>query len=164
MLSLRPLTAADIPRIVELNDAAYPAVPITSPREMAELLELAGVTFAAVDGDDLRGFLIGMTPGSPYSSENYRYFDGRGTDYLYIDRIVIDAAARGAGIGRTLYSAVFELARSQGRTEVDCEVNIDPPNPESLAFHARMGFERVGEQGTKGGTVVVALLAAPVPR
>ena len=43
-----------------------------------------------------------------------------------------------------------------------CEVNIEPPNPASLAFHARMGFDRVGEQSTKGGEVVVALLAAPV--
>jgi len=163
MPSLRPLSAADIPRIVELNDAAHPAVPITSEREMADLLELAGFTFAAVDGDELQGFLIGMTPGSRYASENYRYFDGRGTDYLYIDRIVIDPAVRGGGIGRTLYTAVFDLARAQGRTEVDCEVNIDPPNPESLAFHARMGFERVGEQATKGGSVEVALLAAPVP-
>src|SRR4051812_8012004 len=90
MVSLRPLTATDIPRIVELNDAAYPAVPITSQQEMTELLDLAGFTFAAVEGDELQGFLIGMTPGSSYASENYRYFDGRGTDYLYIDRIVID--------------------------------------------------------------------------
>jgi len=164
MLSLRSLTPDDLPRIVELNDAAYPAVPITSEAEMAELLALAGFTFGAIDGDVLQGFLIGMTPGSPYTSENYRYFDGRGTDYLYIDRIVIDAGVRGGGIGRTLYTAVFDLARSQGRTEVDCEVNIDPPNPESLAFHDRMGFARVGEQGTKGGTVEVALLAAPVPQ
>ena len=163
MVSLRPLTASDIPRIVELNDAASPAVPITSPQEMAELLDLAGFTFAAVDGDEVQGFLIGMTPGSSYASENYRFFDQRGKEYLYIDRIVIDQTVRGAGIGRTLYTAVFDLARAQGRTEVDCEVNIQPPNPQSLAFHARMGFQRVGEQETKGGTVEVALLAAPVP-
>jgi predicted GNAT superfamily acetyltransferase len=43
---------------------------------------------------------------------------------------------------------------------VTCEVNLDPPNPESLAFHARLGFARVGEQETKGGSVTVALLAA----
>jgi hypothetical protein len=31
-----------------------------------------------------------------------------------------------------------------------------------LVFHARLGFERVGEQATKGGSVTVALLAAPI--
>ena len=43
-----------------------------------------------------------------------------------------------------------------------CEVNLEPPNPESLAFHDRLGFGRVGEQATKGGSVVVALLSRDV--
>ena len=27
-----------------------------------------------------------------------------------------------------------------------CEVNLAPPNPESLKFHARIGFREVGRQ------------------
>lgn len=110
----------------------------------------------------LLAFLIGLRPGNAYASENYRYFEARGNDYLYVDRIVVAEAARGRRVGRQLYDAVFDLARAEGRAEVDCEVNLDPPNPGSLAFHARLGFERVGEQPTKGGTVTVALLAAAV--
>ncbi|MCU1584184.1 MAG: family N-acetyltransferase [Microbacteriaceae bacterium] len=159
--SLRPIAASDVPRIVELNNAAAPAVPITPAEQMTELIGQADLTFAVVDpADAVLGFLIGFRPGSSYSSENYRYFAERGTDFLYIDRIVVDPDRRGAGVGRTLYTEVFDLARAEGRTEVTCEVNTDPPNPESLAFHSRLGFERVGEQSTKGGTVTVALLAA----
>ena len=162
-ITLRPLHAGDIPRIVALNDAAYPAVPITPTADMAALLATADFTLAAIDeAEALLGFVIGMRPGSSYESENYRYFESRGGDYLYIDRIVIDEASRGVGVGRMLYAAVFDLARSEGRLEVTCEVNVEPPNPVSLAFHARMGFERVGEQPTKGGSVTVALLAAAV--
>lgn len=159
--SLRPIATSDIPRIVELNNAAAPAVPITPAEQMTELLGQADLTYAVVDAaDELLGFLIGFRPGSAYASENYRYFDERGTDFLYIDRIVIDEERRGLGVGRTLYTEVFDLARAEGRAEVTCEVNTDPPNPESLAFHARLGFERIGEQSTKAGTVTVALLAA----
>ena len=42
------------------------------------------------------------------------------------------------------------------------EVNVDPPNPVSSAFHESMGFAEVGRQQTYGGSVTVALLAAPV--
>jgi hypothetical protein len=41
-------------------------------------------------------------------------------------------------------------------------VNLEPPNPGSLRFHHRMGFQDVETQTTKGGTVVVQLLRAPL--
>lgn len=160
--SFDALTLADIPRLVELNDAASPAVPITSAADMASLLAVAGFTLAARHEGQLVGFLIGMRAGAEYASENFRFFTARSSDFLYIDRIVIDASRRGAGTGRALYEAVLQRARAEGVSEVTCEVNLDPPNPESLAFHARMGFERVGEQETKNGSVTVALLAATV--
>lgn len=153
------LTITDVGRLVQINGAAYPAVPITDADEMAGLLASSDFTIAVRDEGELVGFVIGMRPGSHYQSENYLWFEARGTDFLYVDRIVIDEYRRGAGIGRRLYEAVFALARSESRTEVTCEVNLDPPNPQSLAFHARLGFERVGEQETKNGSVTVALLA-----
>ena len=162
-MKLRPIEPADLPAVLTLNDAAYPAVPISSVGELAELLAFDGFSFAVIGDQDesLLAFLIGLRPGNAYASENYRYFETRSSDYLYVDRIVVAEAARGQRVGQALYEAVFELARAEGRAEVDCEVNLDPPNPGSLAFHARLGFERVGEQATKGGAVTVALLAAP---
>ncbi len=149
--------------MVQLNDAASPAVPVTAPDDMARLIELASLALVAVDGDgEVRGFVVALDPGAAYESENYRYFEERGTAHVYVDRIVVDGSARGSGIGRLLYDAVFDRARSTGRAEVTCEVNLEPPNPESLAFHERLGFARVAEQSTKGGTIRVALLAAPV--
>ncbi len=162
---LRAIVSADIPQITVLNAAAVPAVSPATEVEMGALLEFGHLAIVAVDDSadaPLLGFLLCMQPGSDYASENYRYFESRGIDHLYVDRIVVADGARGLGIGRQLYNAVFELARAEGRREVTCEVNLDPPNPESLAFHARLGFERVGEQATKSATVTVALLAAPV--
>ena len=105
---------------------------------------------------------LAMEPGIEYASENYRWFAKRGRDFLYVDRIVIGAESRGVGIGRLLYGAAFAKAEAEGRAEVDCEVNLRPPNPKSLGFHRSLGFRPVGEQETKGGAVRVALLAAAV--
>jgi predicted GNAT superfamily acetyltransferase len=159
---LRPVRPGDLSRIVELNDAAAPAVPVTAPADLERLLGLSSLALVAVDDDGVvRGFVVAVDPGSPYDSENYRFFEARGTSHVYVDRIVVDPAARGSGVGRLLYDAVFERARGTGRAEVTCEVNLEPPNPESLAFHARLGFAQVAEQSTKGDTIRVALLSAP---
>jgi predicted GNAT superfamily acetyltransferase len=162
---LRSIRPADIPQIAVLNAAAVPAVSPATESELGVLLGFSHLAIVAVDDSadaPLVGFLICMQPGSDYASENYRYFESRGIDHLYVDRIVVADGARGLGIGRQLYDSAFELAQAEGRAEVTCEVNLDPPNPESLAFHARLGFERIGEQATKNATVTVALLAAPV--
>ena len=160
--TLRRLTAADADELTPLNDAASPAVPITAAAELARLITLAALPLGLERDGRLAGFVLALAPGAAYDSENYRFFEGRGVASLYVDRIVIAESERGAGIGQVLYAAVFDEARTRGFSEVTCEVNLDPPNPGSLAFHARLGFRQVGEQATKGGSVTVALLAAPV--
>lgn len=161
-VSLRELNAHDAPHLLALNDAAYPAVPITGADEMAALLEHADLAVALQRDDDIVAMLITVPPGRDYASENYRWFVDRGTDFRYVDRIVVAESERGHGVGAVLYALVFDAARREGRAEVTCEVNLDPPNPGSMAFHARLGFREVGRQDTKGGAVTVALLAADV--
>lgn len=159
---IRPLESADIPQLVAINDAAHPAVPITSVEEFAELVTHTDVGLVAERDGEPVGFLLALEPGRDYASENYRFFSARSRDFLYIDRIVLAPEARGSGLGRRLYGRVFDAARERGASEVTCEVNVEPPNPESLAFHAALGFTEIAQQATKGGAVVVALLAAPV--
>jgi predicted GNAT superfamily acetyltransferase len=158
----RELTVADARQLAPLNDAASPAVPITASDDLARLISIAELALVLERDGHFVGFVIAIAPGADYASENYRFFESRGIDHLYVDRIVIAESERGAGLGHALYDAVFDAARAAGRAEVTCEVNLDPPNPGSEAFHARLGFEQVGVQETKGGAVTVSLLAAPV--
>lgn len=156
----RPISSTDLPALAALNDAAVPAV---------SLLGLAGLTtllpkcdLAVVIDDDAGvpvAFLLGLAAGADYASENYRWFETNRPGSLYVDRIAVAPRAHGRGLGRRLYEAVTARAEVLGLTEITCEVNLDPPNPESMEFHARLGFTQVGEQVTKGGTVRVALLA-----
>lgn len=160
-VELRPYDPADLEALVAINDAAYPAVPLTPASELAELIALSRLTLVADDGEPA-GFVVAIAPGAEYASENYAFFSARSRDFLYVDRIVLAERLRGRGVGPRLYAAVADVARAEGATEVTCEVNVRPANPGSLAFHAREGFVEVGRQATKGGAVEVALLARPV--
>jgi predicted GNAT superfamily acetyltransferase len=163
--TLRSYREHDLDALVAVNDAAYPAVPITPATELAELIGMSSVVVVVDDGAPA-GFVLGMPPGLDYQSENYLFFTARardlGTTFVYVDRIVLAAHLRGRGLGPQLYEAVFTEARRVGADEVLCEVNLEPPNPGSLTFHTRLGFVEVGRQSTKAGANVVALLAAPV--
>jgi uncharacterized protein len=158
---IREIAAADIPALVRINDEASPAVPVTPLVEFAELVALSTIALVAERDETPVGFLLALDPGLDYASENYRFFSDRSRDFLYVDRIVLAPEARGAGLGSELYGRIFAAAARRGASEVTCEVNVAPPNPASLAFHAALGFSEIARQPTKGGTVVVALLAAP---
>lgn len=159
-MQLRDLTALDVASMLVLNNDAAPAVPESTEAELAELLRVSSFGFAAVSGDEFLGFVVGFEPGVEYASPNYRYFENRGSDHLYVDRIVVAEEARGMRVGQTLYRRVVELAVDQGRAEVTCEVNVEPPNPASVAFHSRLGFSEVDRQDV--GYATVALLARPL--
>jgi predicted GNAT superfamily acetyltransferase len=159
----RPLTPADVPALAELNDAAVPAVNELGADGLAAHVPGCDVALVVPDDDGAPvAFVLAVAPGADYASENYRWFSAHRPGSLYVDRIVVAPHAHGRGLGRALYAAVAERARDLGLTEITCEVNLDPPNPQSLAFHARLGFAQVGELETKGGSVRVALLAREV--
>lgn len=163
MTSLRELTESDLEKVVEINNAGYPAVPLATLEEIGNLYQLSSYRMAALnDQGELVGFALALDPGANYDSENYVFFEGRFENHFYIDRIVFADSARGLGLGTALYEHLFDFAKAQGRTAVTCEVNLEPPNPGSLRFHRRFGFEDVDTQATKGGAVVVQLLQAPL--
>ena len=68
-------------------------------------------------------------------------------------------SARGRGHARRLYDDLFQHALRGGHERVVCEVNRDPPNPASDAFHAALGFSEVGLAAIHGGAKTVRYLA-----
>jgi uncharacterized protein len=156
---VRPIADADLPALLALNTEAAPAVNVIALEELALLVAESALALTVDDGAPA-ALLVALPPGLDYESENYRWFTRRaaGGDFLYVDRIVVAPRLRGGGIGRELYRHVFAAADARG-AEVLCEVNVEPPNPGSMRFHAGLGFAEVGRQRTKGGAVEVALLA-----
>lgn len=162
-LRMRIMRESDIPAVAVLNNGAYPDVTKLTEEQLTELLSMCDVSLVATSRDGhITAFLMSLGQGQPYESENYRWFETRGVRHQYIDRIVVSPSAKGTGVGRAFYESVFERARERGANEVTAEVNLEPPNPGSLAFHERLGFRQLAEQDTKGGSIRVALLARPV--
>lgn len=160
---VRPVADDDLTALAALNDAAVPAVNhLGLDRFTTHVPECDLAVVAPDDSGRPAGFLLALAPGARYASENYRWFETHRPGSLYVDRIVVAPHAHGRGLGRALYDAAFARAAELALAEVTCEVNLDPPNPGSIAFHGRLGFVQIAEQVTKGGTVRVALMARTV--
>jgi uncharacterized protein len=157
-LTIRQATAADYPTILQLNDAAVPAVNVIPEAKLAHLHRQSAYLGVARLDDAIAGFLLALSENADYDSINYGYFRRHYPRFIYIDRIVIGAEHRGAGLGGQLY-ADLQAYVGGDCAMLACEVNLQPPNPHSLAFHQRLGFEPVGEQDTEGGSKRVCLMA-----
>ena len=99
-------------------------------------------------------FIIAFDETADYDSENYLWFRARFPRFVYIDRVVTAAAARGQGHAASLYRALFAAARAAGHVQLTCEINTDPPNPASDAFHAKFGFCPIGSAALPNGKTV----------
>jgi predicted GNAT superfamily acetyltransferase len=111
----------------------------------ADTLEaLIGSAFFAAAVDDGDALVIVCDQDTPYDSPNFLWFRERYPRFAYIDRVAVSPLRRGEGLAQQLYEAVFAIARAAGHDRIVCEVNYDPPNLASDAFHEKLGFTEVG--------------------
>lgn len=150
-MELKPLNTLDNDLILSLNQDHKRE---TSSLNHAELETMVSNACYAYGIAPAQAFLIAFDESATYSSPNFTWFQDRYPSFVYIDRIITAENARGKGLARALYEDLFKKTRASGRDTIACEVNIDPPNPGSDAFHARMGFEQVGTAVLKNGKLV----------
>lgn len=136
---LRAVTSADLPAMLALNNAHAAEVNALTAEALAALVEVAAHA-RVIDG--VAGFLIALSDRTPPQGPNHAWFLARYPAFLYIDRVVVAAEARGLGHARRLYDDLAAIAAGR---PLCCEVNLAPPNPASLAFHDRLGFAACGE-------------------
>lgn len=145
---LMPIRPGDLEAILALNNDHAREL---SWLDSEKLEHLAGEAFLALRAPRFEAFMLAFDQDADYGSENFLWFKARYPRFAYVDRVAVAAEARGRGLARTFYEALFDRARSSGHTLVAAEVNSDPPNPASDAFHAAMGFEEVGSAAVYGG-------------
>ena len=154
---LRDATPADFPAVLALNEASVAVLsPLDAPRLARLHAEAACHRVGEADGRVV-AFLLALREGAAYDSVNYRWFAARYPRFLYVDRVVVAAAARGQGLADRLYDDLEALARAQGVDLLACEIDVRPPNPASARFHARRGFREVGRQAVQDGKKEVSL-------
>jgi uncharacterized protein len=161
-ISIRDFRPGDLQEVLRLNEESSPGV---SQLDVAGIQRLtADATFAWVavaDADQgVAGYLIGFIGSAIYVGEEFAWFQERERDFVYVDQVALAQSYRGRGIGTMLYSELERRGARQHCRSLNCEVNLDPPNPESLAFHGDYGFIEIGRMHTSDGRHV-ALFITP---
>lgn len=156
---IRYPTGDDIAWMLDLNNAHARELSWLTADELQDMTVMAAhvAVLAPV------AFVLCFDQDAPYSSPNFAWHRKRFDRFRYVDRVVVDPAARGTGIARRLYGGVFASAAADGIPRVVAEINADPPNPASSAFHTRLGFVEVGQARLADRNKVVRYVAADVP-
>ena len=156
LVNIRQTTEQDYKDLVKINNACIPAVNALDDESIRHLASQAD-TFTTVTLDGaIVGFVLCLMPGKDYESANYAWFNAKFTSFLYVDRVAFASGAQGSGLGKKLYAGVIQRAREL-QVPLVCEVNTEPRNEHSLAFHGKLGFREVGTASKPDGTAVVYL-------
>jgi len=161
-----PISAADVtppaplgPALLALNNAHARELSWLVPTRLEPLggqsffARRVGQHLAQIDA-----FLLAFDQDADYDSPNFLWFRERYQRFVYVDRIAVASAARGRGLARLLYRELFAEAVRAQHSSVVCEVNSEPPNPASDAFHAALGFSEVGRATIHNGSKTVRYL------
>ena len=157
---ISPILPADEAAVLALNNEHAEELSWLEPERLSRLLR---ASFYARRIGSLEAFIMTFDHDADYDSPNFLWFRDRYPRFVYVDRVVVARQARGRGHARLLYQALFEQAVRAGHTVVACEVNADPPNPASDAFHANLGFSEAGRAIIHGGTKTVRYFARAIP-
>jgi len=159
---IRDAAPDDFETLCALNLAE---IQYTSAMDLPRLEELHALSCyhkVVVLNERVSAFLLAMASGAPYVNANFDWFAGKYARFIYVDRVVVSAAARGLRLGSLLYEDIFRYARANAIPLVTCEYNIVPPNEPSRRFHDKFGFKERGTQWVAEGTKRVSLQAAEV--
>jgi len=162
--SIRNVTTTDLETVLTLNESVLPHVNSISMADMQDFLAKATYFRVSCDEDDqVVAFLIGLAPDTEYNSPNFQWFCARYQNFAYVDRIAVATSARRLGIAEALYED-FVCVSASWAHHMCCDVNLQPDNPGSMAFHHRLGFTQVGTLETLNGAKKVALLLKEIER
>lgn len=146
VINVRNYHSSDETAVLALNQASeYLLSPLNAAR-LKLLHEMSALSLVAAIDQRVVGFLLGFLENTEYDSSYYAWFNSRFKHFLYIDRIVIKSEVRGLGLGRKLYSAAIEWATNKELVWLTADINSQPPNTRSLAFHQCLGFIELSRQ------------------
>jgi ribosomal protein S18 acetylase RimI-like enzyme len=139
---LRPATAADVPRLHELVQAAYghyverlggPPRPMTD--DYADVVRNQSVTVA-----ERRGELVGLIAL------------GVGDEGFVVDNVAVDPSHQGSGVGRALLEHAEDAARRAGFDSI--YLYTHETMTENLALYARLGYVEYDRRLLRGACLV----------
>ena len=155
-MELRALSFDDVEAMWTINEQGLPGTGQVSRQELRDLLTLSILPVGAFQEEEMLGFVICLPPQTTYGSLNYAWFNQRFDAFIYVDRIAVSKAHRNHGVGTKLYELVVSYSQEHN-IPIAAEVNLEPPNPGSMRFHDRFGFEEIGVLHHKEKSVMMLL-------
>jgi len=147
------------PGLLALNNQFQQELSFLTPEKARHLV---GEAFMASRIGDADALLLAFDQDARYDNPNFNWFRERFDRFVYIDRVVVAPQMRGRGLAQALYLALFRQAAAGRHARVVCEINWQPPNPASDAFHAGLGFEQVGLAVLPGAGKTVRFFARAI--
>jgi len=134
--ALRLATAADLPAIRAIIDAAYTRYLARMDKPPAPMLRDYGPSVA--DGTT-------WVAGSPIAAVLTLY---PREDHLYVENVAVDPAAQGRGLGRALMAFAEQEAARRGLTRMALVTH--EVMTENQAIYARLGYTETGRRAEDG--------------
>lgn len=157
-MTIRPATGADLTAIATLWNTFIRDTTVTFSSEE----KTAETVAALIDGRRRAGreFFVAEERGHLQGFASYDQFrGGNGYAHAMEHTVLLAADARGLGVGRRLMQSVEGHARDAGAHTLFAGVSGE--NPAGIAFHERIGFQRVAtipEVGRKFGRWLTLVL------
>lgn len=150
---------ADHAALLRLNADNHPEVQRLDETTLKSFLGFGGEHLVVVDpAGTVLGYLLSHASDAGYDDTEICELRRRVAEpFLYVCQIVIAREHRGRGLGRALYEEIAGIARRQELRLVCCDVNTDPPNPGSIAFHRRLGFATIASGTASNGFAITFL-------
>ena len=158
---IRDVIPGDKDGIFQVNRDSLSGVSAFDDEYFATLVRECALFRVAEVGQAIEGYVCGISHQAIYDGEEFALFlDHLPDGFLYIDQVAIRQRSRGQGLGRPLYQDMETYARENGFSALACEVNYEPFNAASQAFHRQFGFAEVVRMPIRG--LVVSLLTKPL--
>jgi GNAT superfamily N-acetyltransferase len=143
-LSIRRAIASDLPRLVELLQQ----LSLDEPREDAgePVADVYREAFARIDADPSQRILVAESEGRIVGTlvvivvANLSH---RGKPWAVAENVVVDAAARGQGVGEALLREAEAIARASGCYKLSLTSNKQ--RADAHRFYGRLGFRATHE-------------------
>ena len=159
MIGIRAMAQADGAEVLRINAASQPKVALLDEKEWARLMALPGHHLVATrEGAGVVGYMLVFFRETPYDGEEFLALRSAIAEpFIYADQVAVAEEFQGRGIGRAFYEELESAAGRRGVRILCCDVNLDPPNPGSSAFHRKLGFGVAGLMVTRDGRDVELL-------
>ena len=154
---IEPATKYDLESILLLNQDSMPAVSSSSLDMMEYFLIICDYFKVCKINGEIIGFLNAIMPSKDYNSEHYQWFNDKYKSFIYVDRITFNKSYQNQGYGTIFYN---DLMNSIKNTSLDiaCEINTKPYNNQSIQFHEKYGFTKVGSKEINTNKSVIYMI------